>query len=245
GVIPVDRRPASELLDDIARLELPEDRLTLGVGAGQTRRGALAMVERNLVELRAATSAALALGALGPKMRALAADAADAVVLSGLRPEAAADQAAACRARNPQGSAVLYARPNQDPAARERLEEEAGRYAGFPAYAAHFDRLGFSARDTVLPREANAPIEPRLAQYLEAVDEVVLRAITPADRVDEYLAFLPLASCRANGAGAAPQHPPRGPRHARIRRGGPSPRTVLSISRGSLPVRLSAGPAGC
>lgn len=194
GVIPVDRRPASELLDDIARLELPEDRLTLGVGAGQTRRGALAKVERNLVELRAATSAALALGALGPKMRALAADAADAVVLSWLTPEAAADQAAAFRARNSQGSAVLYARTNQDPAARERLEEEADRYAGFPAYAAHFDRLGFSARDTVLPREANAPIEPRLAQYLEAVDEVVLRAITPADRVDEYLAFLPLAS---------------------------------------------------
>lgn len=193
GVIPVDRRPSSELLDDIARLDLPEDRLTLGIGSGQQRKGALAMVEQTLTDLRAGTSASLALGALGPKMRALAAEHADAALLSWLTPAAAADQARELHGIAPRGSAVLYARANADPAARERLEKEADRYAGLPAYAAHFERLGFGARDTVLPHAPGGDVETRLAEYLEAVDEVVLRAITPGDALEEFLAFLPLA----------------------------------------------------
>lgn len=194
GVIAVDRRPASELLDDIARLELPADRLTLGIGSGQTRKGALAMVEHTLADLREGTSARLALGALGPKMRALAAERADDVVLSWLTPDAAAEQASA--ARRGGGSAVLYVRTNADPAARARLEKEADQYATFGAYSAHFSRLGFGARDTVLPAPGDTDNAPRLAAYADAVDEVVLRAITASDAVEEYLDFLPLAGRR-------------------------------------------------
>ncbi|WP_110589974.1 LLM class flavin-dependent oxidoreductase [Microbacterium suaedae] len=191
GVIPVDRRPASELLDDLARLDLPEDRLTLGIGAGQRRRGALAMMERTLEDLREGTAASLAVGALGPKMRALAAAQSDAVVLNWLTPDAAAQQR-----REYEGSetdVVLYVRTNVDGSARERLEEEADRYAGFPSYRANFERLGFSARDTVLPAAGEVEIAPRLDEYAAAVDEVVLRAITPGDHLDEFLRFLPLA----------------------------------------------------
>ncbi|WP_119696832.1 LLM class flavin-dependent oxidoreductase [Microbacterium halotolerans] len=194
GVIPVDRRPASALLDDIARLELPEDRLTLGIGAGQTRRGALDLVSASLEALRAGTGARLAVGALGPKMRALAASRADGAVLSWLTPEAAGVQTREFHDINQAGSAVLYARANAHPDARNRLEDEADRYASFPAYERHFARLGFGARDTVLPSPADADIAPRLAEYAAAVDEVVLRAITPTDALDEYLAFLPFAS---------------------------------------------------
>ncbi|WP_156761662.1 LLM class flavin-dependent oxidoreductase [Microbacterium karelineae] len=192
GVIPVDRRPASELLDDVARLGISEDRLTLGIGAGQRRRGALAMMEQTLEDLRDGTVASLALGALGPRMRGLAAAHADGVVLNWLTPAAAAAQR-----REFDGSAtdvVLYVRTNVDGSARERLEEEADRYAGFPAYRANFERLRFSARDTVLPAPGSPDIAPRLAEYAEAVDEVVLRAITPGDHLDELLRFLPLAA---------------------------------------------------
>ena len=197
GVVAVDRRPASELLDDIARLEIPEDRLTLGIGSGQTRKGALAMIEHTLDDLRKGTVARLALGALGPKMRALAADRSDGVVLSWLTPPAASEQAAAFHDRNGDGTATLYVRTNVHEQARGRLEEEADRYAGFGAYAAHFARLGFGARDTVLPAPGEREIAPRLTAYLDAVDEVVLRAITPDDRIDEYLEFLPLAGATA------------------------------------------------
>ncbi|WP_105566213.1 LLM class flavin-dependent oxidoreductase [Microbacterium halophytorum] len=193
GVIAVDRRPASEILDDIARLGLPEERLTVGIGSGQTRRGALALVGGALAELRASTTATLALGALGPKMRALAAERADAAVLSWLTPGAAAGQARELHDANPGATSVLYARANAHPDARARLEQEADRYATFPAYERHFARLGFGARDTVLPAPGADDIAPRLAEYTMAVDELVLRAITPTDALDEYLAFLPLA----------------------------------------------------
>ncbi|NHI16018.1 LLM class flavin-dependent oxidoreductase [Microbacterium excoecariae] len=197
GVIPIDRRSVSELLDDLDRLDLPTDRLTLGIGSGQMRRGALAAVEQTLAELRAGTDARLALGALGPRMRELAARHADALVLNWLTPEAAREQSEAFHAVQPAGEVVLYARTNADPSARARLEEEADRYGGYPAYAAHFARLGVTARETVLPPEPEGEIAPRLGAYTAAVDEVVLRAITPGDRTDEFLAFLPLARARA------------------------------------------------
>lgn len=193
GVIPVDRRPPSEILETIARLEIPEDRLTIGIGSGQTRAGALDLVAESLRTLREGTRATLAVGALGPKMRTLAGTHADAAVLSWLTPEAAAAQTQELHDLAPAGRAVLYARANATPDARARLEEEADRYATYPAYARHFSRHGFGARDTVLPETGDSPIAPRLAEYAAAVDEIVLRAITPTDAVDEYLEFLPLA----------------------------------------------------
>src|SRR5699024_6276237 len=108
-----------------------------------------------------------------------------------LTPAAAAGQAGEFRDRNPDGSAVLYARVNADPAARARLEREADRYAGFASYAAHFARLGFGAHDTVL--SAPDDVRSRIAEYAPAVDELVLRAITPEDRLEEFWEFLPLA----------------------------------------------------
>ncbi|MGO1769308.1 MAG: LLM class flavin-dependent oxidoreductase [Microbacterium sp.] len=193
GVIPVDRRSPDELLDDIRRLELPEARLTLGIGAGQTRRGALARVEEAASALRSGTSARIAIGALGPRMRALAASASDGAVLSWLTPETAAAQAGELHAANPSTEAILYARANVDPAARDRLERETARYAELPAYAAHFARLGIDPLDTVLPAAGEPVIAPRIRAYAEAVDEIVLRAITPSDALEEYLEFAPLA----------------------------------------------------
>lgn len=193
GVIPIDRRFPDELLDDIARLDLPTDRLTLGIGAGQTRRGALARIEEAASRLRSGTSARLAVGALGPKMRGLAARVADGTVLSWLTPETAAAQAGELHAANPSADAILYARANVDPAARERLEREAARYADVPAYGAHFARLGIDPLDTVLPAAGGDAIGPRLRAYAEGVDEIVLRAITPSDALEEYREFLPLA----------------------------------------------------
>lgn len=192
GVIPLDRRPAASILDDIARLEIPADRLTIGVGSGQTRAGGLDLVRSSLHDLRAGTDAELAVGALGPKMRTLAGTHSDAVLLSWLTPEAAAEQARELHDLAPKGRAVLYARANAHPDARERLEKEADQYAGYPAYAGHFARLGFGARDTVLPVEGG-DIASGIANYTAAVDELVLRAITPNDALEEYLEFLPLA----------------------------------------------------
>lgn len=181
GVIPLDRRP-------IAKLDLsgpPAGRTTIGIGSGGARHP-LAVVADGIAELRTRTDAAIAVGALGPKMRRLAAQRADAVVLNWLTPTAAAramqdlrrdagDRADAVRG-------VLYVRTIIDGAARAALRREADRYGSFASYAANFARLGVQPIDATIDRGAT------LAAY-DVVDEVVLRAITEHGSLDELERF--------------------------------------------------------
>lgn len=192
GVIPVDRRDGHAIAADIARLGLPGDRLVIGIGSGGARVGALALVGDAVDELRAETPARILVGALGPRMRRLAAQRAHGALLSWLTPAIAAAQATQLRAASPDGSAyaALYARTAVDPAAHDRRDSEAHRYAGYPAYAANFARLGMAPLDTVLPLPEDDGIGPGVTAYTAGVDELVLRAITPSDTIDDYLRFI-------------------------------------------------------
>lgn len=193
GVVPVDRRPAAALLRDLARAGLPEERLVLGIGAGGLRTGAVARVRDAVRELREGSAARLVAGALGPRMRELAFRETDGALLSWLTPGEAAAARATGRAQG-SGSAILYVRTIVEPDARGRLEREARAYAGYPAYAAQFARLGVDPLDTTIDLDAHPD---RLDALGDAVDEVVLRAITPDDRLDEYLRFLEHPAVRA------------------------------------------------
>lgn len=187
GVLPLDRRPPAAILDDVARLALPADRLVLGVGSGaRSGAGVIASVRADLEQLRAATDIPVLLGALGPRMRSLAATAADGPLLSWLTPDAAARMVAELPRLGGEPRSVLYARATVDPAARPRLEAEAARYASYPQYAAHFQREGIDPMQTVVA-EADAG---RLAAYLDAVDELVLRAIPAEESLGGYLEFV-------------------------------------------------------
>lgn len=187
GVVPVDRRPPAEIA---ARArDLPEDRLVLGIGSGGLRVGALDRVRDAVAVLREQTRARVLVGALGPRMRALAATDADGPLLSWLTPSAAAGQAA--EARTAGGRAALYVRTALDEAANGRLAEEAGRYGSYRNYAANLARLGITAQDTVLWPET---FDAGIRAYRESVDEVVLRAITPADDLDELRRFVARAA---------------------------------------------------
>lgn len=187
GVIPVDRRPPQELLDELSRLDLPGDRFVLGIGSGAARTGVLPLMRDAIGQLRAADCAGIVVGALGPRMRRLAAEQSDGVVLNWLTPDAAADQSRAHHELDPGGLVTLYVRTAAEPDAVARLEEEAGRYGRIPSYAANFERLGFGPLDTTIgPGQA----EERLAAYASAVDEVVLRAVVPDDDAASYLRFV-------------------------------------------------------
>ena len=174
GVIPLDRRPAPGILAELDGL--PPERLTLGVGIGGAPHG-LALTERSVAELRAGTTADIAVGALGPKMRALAARVADAVVLNWLTPEAAAEQRSTVRT-------VLYARTALTPDALPALRDEAARYGSYPSYAANFERIGADPLDTTITSAEGIP------PYLDAIDELVLRVITRESTLPEYERFL-------------------------------------------------------
>ena len=185
GVIPMDRRPPAAILAALAERGLPEDRLVLGVGSGSRRGpGMLAAVRAEVDALRGGTSAPVMLGALGPRMRRLAAEAADGVLLSWLAPEGAL-----AIAREFDTTTAIYVRAAFDPAARSRLDAEAARYAGYPSYAAHFEREQLTPLDTAIDRDAS-----RIAAYRDAVDEVVLRAVVADETEVDYLAFAEAAA---------------------------------------------------
>lgn len=188
GVLPVDRRPAASI---VAALDpaIPPSRLTLGIGSGALRRGALAAVADAADELRSASEARILVGALGPRMRRLGAERADGVLLSWLTPSVAADQAAEVREARAGAVVALYVRTASDPAARARMREESERYGSYPQYAANFARLGIEPADTVLPA-GGGDVATGLHAYRDAVDEVVLRAIVAEETLSAYRGFI-------------------------------------------------------
>lgn len=188
GVVPIDRVPARGLAERATQIAGASGRLMVGIGSGRLREGALAQVAAAIGELREAGVPVL-VGAPGPRMRRLAVTASDGVLLNWLTPRAAADQTAALHEIAPDARVALYVRWALEPAARARLDDEASRYDQAPGYAENFARLGFRAHDTVLaPDSADAP--GRVRAYREALDEVVLRAITPTDAPHEFAALI-------------------------------------------------------
>jgi alkanesulfonate monooxygenase SsuD/methylene tetrahydromethanopterin reductase-like flavin-dependent oxidoreductase (luciferase family) len=183
GVIPLDRRPAGTL--DLR--DLPEERTVLGIGSGRAPRP-LQLVGQGVDTLRHATSASIVVGALGPRMRRLAAERADGVLLNWLTPATARAAAAEARTVAVEAAAhdprvVLYVRTIADERARPVLEQEVARYESVPSYAANFDRLGIAPVDATLADAAG------LAAF-DVVDELVLRAITPTNSLAELEQFV-------------------------------------------------------
>ena len=181
GVIPLDRRP----VDTLDLRGLPTERTALGIGSGRAPHP-LALMREGIDALRAETEAEIVLGALGPRMLRLAAEHADGVLLNWLTPQAARDVAAELRDTAAEATpphVVLYARTIAEPAARPVLDGEVARYEGVPSYAANFARLG------IRPADATVTDAAGLAAF-DAVDELVLRAITPTNSLDELERFV-------------------------------------------------------
>jgi alkanesulfonate monooxygenase SsuD/methylene tetrahydromethanopterin reductase-like flavin-dependent oxidoreductase (luciferase family) len=189
GVLPVDRRPPAEILGALEARRLPRERLMLGIGSGARSRGALALVSEAAAELRSVAASRILVGALGPRMRRLAVSEADGVLLSWLTPDAAREQSAEARAAASGPHVALYVRTALDPASQRRLHIEKHRYASIPAYAANFTRQRAHVDETVLDA-ASHDVSDRIGIYREALDDVVLRAITPADTLEDYLRFV-------------------------------------------------------
>ncbi|PJJ70572.1 alkanesulfonate monooxygenase SsuD/methylene tetrahydromethanopterin reductase-like flavin-dependent oxidoreductase (luciferase family) [Diaminobutyricimonas aerilata] len=193
GVIALDRRPAEQIAAALG--DLPQERLVLGLGVGRGSRGSLDGMRDAVALLRERTEASVVVGALGPRMRGLAARVGDGVLLNWL-PAAAADeqraelQRVAADAGRPAPRTILYVRTIVDDAARPALEREAARYGGVPAYAANFERLGVEPIDTTL----TPPLEEGIRTYRGAVDELVLRAITADDAEPSYARFIETAA---------------------------------------------------
>jgi alkanesulfonate monooxygenase SsuD/methylene tetrahydromethanopterin reductase-like flavin-dependent oxidoreductase (luciferase family) len=195
GVIPLDRRPPAAIAARVDELGLPTDRLLLGVGSGMPA-GGLERVRAGVAELRGLTPARIAVGALGPKMCALAGEVADAVLLNWLTPDHVAPSArltlaAAAAADRTRPAVVGYVRVALQEGVG-RLRAEADRYASFPAYAANFARMGASALETTVHGDA-AALRAGLAPYRAVLDETVVRCIAADDSAAAYRRVLDAA----------------------------------------------------
>ncbi len=194
GVIPLDRQRPDRIVARIAELGIPPERLTLGLGSGGAA-GGLAIVRAGTTVVRGATGARVVVGALGPRMTALAGEVADGALLSWLtrgQAERSTEitRLAARDAGRPEPWVYGYVRTALGPDARVRLDAEASRYAQFTAYAAHFERMGVRAIDTTVYGDEPGAVNAGLAVLATVLDEVVVRAITGAETVDDYLKLL-------------------------------------------------------
>ncbi len=193
GVIPLHTRGPESIVQGVRASALPLDRLLLGVGSPNPN--SLSRVRTGIGELRAQLSTRLIVAALGPKMCRLAGEIADGVLFNWLTPEHArlsagwVREGAAAAGRRPP-PLWAYVRVALGAAACERLGEEGARYATIPAYASHFERMGVKPVETCVAAQTPEAIQPALAKWRGAVDEIVLRAITAKDTIEENAALL-------------------------------------------------------
>ena len=196
GVVPLHTHGPDRIVADVRANALPLDRLLLGVGSPNP--ASLARVRTGIAALRAALPARLYVAALGPRMCHLAGEVADGVLFNWLTPEharASAEwvRAGARAAGRPAPRLSAYVRVAVGAAGPAQLEVEGRRYAAIPAYAAHFARMAVPPVATAVAAATAAEVPEALARWEDAVDEVVVRAITPYDTIDETLALLQAA----------------------------------------------------
>jgi alkanesulfonate monooxygenase SsuD/methylene tetrahydromethanopterin reductase-like flavin-dependent oxidoreductase (luciferase family) len=201
GVIPIDRKPALEIIEQVKRLELPEDRLTVGIGAGGLRKGSVEAVRDAAIELKKHLNARVLVGALGPKMTALGGEVADGALLNWLTPEYAAKSAeivrsAAIAAGQSQTHVATYVRVALGQDALNVLKAEADRYGSYRQYANNFARMGVSAFKTTVYCDEPEGLDPLLSKFEPELEEVVVRAICAEETADAYLELLHATSPR-------------------------------------------------
>jgi alkanesulfonate monooxygenase SsuD/methylene tetrahydromethanopterin reductase-like flavin-dependent oxidoreductase (luciferase family) len=194
GVIPIDRRPPDEIIRAIEEMKLPRERLIVGVGAGSELYGSLDNVGAAVQAIREASGVPIAVGALGPKMVALAARDADAVLLNWLTPRQVKLSTQEVRSRQGEGhhcEVIAYVRVAL-PEGFEQLTGEGDRYASAPQYARHFARMQAQPLQTCAYGTRDK-IQRGLAAFDQEVDEVVVRAVSERETLDAYMGILKTA----------------------------------------------------
>ncbi len=193
GVVPLHTCGPDRIVAAVRANGLPLERLRLGVGSPNPE--SLRRVRDGIAALRRTLPAQLYVAALGPRMCHLAGEVADGVLLNWLTPEHAVRsaewvRAGAAAAGRPVPRLATYVRVALGPEAAAQLDVECGRYAGIPAYAAHFARMGVPPRATAVAAATAAAVPDGLRGWERALDDVIVRAITASDSVDETLALV-------------------------------------------------------
>jgi alkanesulfonate monooxygenase SsuD/methylene tetrahydromethanopterin reductase-like flavin-dependent oxidoreductase (luciferase family) len=193
GVIPCDLRAPAEVVATISALGIDLGRTVVGVGAGRAEHP-VKTVRAAVAALRARLpGATIGIAALGPRMCRLGGEVADLVLLNWMTPERigwARERIAegARRGDRPVPVVASYVRVAIGPDARERLAAEAGRYERSPQYVRARDAMGVPLAGVGIVTERAEDVVPALAQYLEVLDECVIRALPSPNDAEGLLA---------------------------------------------------------
>ena len=193
GVFPLTEISADEIVAEVRARNLAQPRLWLGVGSNRAP-GALDEVAVAVDRFRSELEVTVVMGAVGPKMMALAGEVADAVVLTwsfaaevelarGLLEQAAA------RADREVPPVASFIRCALVPQAAEAVRERADAYDRIPRYREVFARYRLTAADTVVTGANRAELVEGIERESAELDVPVIRAI-PADDTVESLAEL-------------------------------------------------------
>jgi alkanesulfonate monooxygenase SsuD/methylene tetrahydromethanopterin reductase-like flavin-dependent oxidoreductase (luciferase family) len=198
GVVSVDRIPPQQILEAIEQRQLPQERVILGIGSSAPP-SPLSRIAEALDALRTALECPVIVGSLGPRMRRLGAEKGNGLLFNWLPPEHAARTTAQLReqaeaAGNAPVISATYVRTALGAEALPELEREAKRYSTIPSYAANFERLGIKAIETAVAATTADEVIEGLKEFDGTVDQVVLRAITPAHELEHYLRLLEAAA---------------------------------------------------
>jgi alkanesulfonate monooxygenase SsuD/methylene tetrahydromethanopterin reductase-like flavin-dependent oxidoreductase (luciferase family) len=180
GVVSLTERTSGVIIQKVKALQLPPERLTVGVGSGQSR--SLQLVRENIAQLRAELpGVSLCVGAVGPRMCELAGGLADAVLFSWAGPERIARHrslvaAAARTAGRPCPRIAAYVRVAIGAGAESRLDSEIRRYAD---YGREYEPVGVTVAD---PAQLPEALEP----YRLLLDSCILRALPAGDDVGSW-----------------------------------------------------------
>ena len=194
GVIPLSSRSPREIEAEVHAENLPLDRLILGIGSGSAKRP-LRAVREGVRELRSLLRAEISVAALGPQMCRLAGAISDSVLFNWLTPDHArisaewVRQGAKEAGRQPP-HLYAYVRAALGPNAAAIVTREGARYAAIPWYGAHFERMGVAPVETAIAARTPEDLRDGIGRWHGVVDAVVIRALTPADTVEQHLALL-------------------------------------------------------
>jgi hypothetical protein len=193
GVFPLTKISVDELVAEVRGRGLAQERIWLGVGSNRAP-GALDEVRTAAHTIREELDVTVTTAAVGPKMLALAAEAADAVILTwsfvaevehARRVIAEAAQTAGREAP----TVVSFIRCGLLPQAADAIAERCAVYDAVPHYRKVFDRHGLTAADTVVTGTDRAELLEGIEAEEAVLDFGVIRAI-PAENTVASLAEL-------------------------------------------------------
>ena len=190
GVVPLQIRAATSVVEGVRAASLPAERLLLGIGT--SGKGAFALAREGIELLRDELGCRVVMAALAERTCRLAGEIADGVLFNWLTPEHARRSAAwvgegAAAAGRPRPPLYAYVRVALGPDATKVIAEEGTRYARIPAYGSHFERMGSAPLETAIAAAEPEEVAASLEAWDGVVDELVLRLLPASDSVESHL----------------------------------------------------------